>query len=171
MLHMPARVSFVAGLVGAALSMGLAPVAGHWPDRVGRKPLIVGGLVGATLAPVPAFWMIVHHPSPAMLYAMIGVIGLASAWATAPTLVALTEGFPPHRRSMAVASLYAIAISLFGGSTQFIVAWLIQRTGDPLMPAYYRAGASAVGLVGAILLAETAPSRRRGVNRPATSPP
>jgi MHS family citrate/tricarballylate:H+ symporter-like MFS transporter len=159
-LHMPANVSFAAGLVGAALSLTLAPLSGALSDRIGRKPVVIGGLIGATLAPVPAFWMIVHYPSPAMLYAMIALIGLASAWAAAPMLVALTEGFPPHRRSVSVASLYAVAISVFGGSAQFVVAWLIQRTGDPLMPAYYRTGAAAIGLIAAIVLIETAPARR-----------
>jgi hypothetical protein len=48
-------------------------------------------------------------------------------------------------RSGGLAMIYAVAISVFGGSTQFVVAWLTQLTGDPLAPAWYMIGAVVVG--------------------------
>ena len=33
--------------------------------------------------------------------------------------------------------IYAVAISIFGGSTQFVITALIKWTGNPLAPAWY----------------------------------
>lgn len=41
--------------------------------------------------------------------------------------------------------------------TQAVVKWLIDVTGSPLAPAWYLAGATAVGLVAMVLTYETAP--------------
>jgi len=63
-----------------------------------------------------------------------------------------------------VGLVYAVAISIFGGTTQLIVAWLIHATGQPLVPAYYRVAASVVGLIGMLYLPESAPARLRQAN-------
>jgi hypothetical protein len=52
-------------------------------------------------------------------------------------------------------------VSLFGGSTQFIIAWLIGVTGDPLSPAYYVIVSSAVSLGAMFMLPETCNALRR----------
>lgn len=59
-------------------------------------------------------------------------------------LVAVTESLPAHVRSGGLGMIYAVAISVFGGSTQFVVAWLTQLTGNPLAPAWYMIGAENV---------------------------
>jgi hypothetical protein len=37
-------------------------------------------------------------------------------------------------------------VSLFGGSTQFVVTWLLKVTGDPTSPAWYVTVTSVVTL-------------------------
>jgi ABC-type uncharacterized transport system permease subunit len=64
-------------------------------------------------------------------------------------------------RSGALATIYALAISTFGGSTQFVITWLMRITGDPLAPAWYMAGAIAIGLAAMLLMPETAPGHLR----------
>jgi len=141
-----------------------APIAGRMSDRVGRKPVLLFCLVATALTSIPGFWMIVHYPSPAMLLGMLGLITLASAGIATPLFAALTEAFPPHRRSTIFCCTYAVAITIFGGTTQYVIAWLIQHTGNPMMPAYYRTGAVLVGIAAALMMAETAPGavRRKG---------
>jgi hypothetical protein len=55
-------------------------------------------------------------------------------------------------RSSGLAILYALGVMIFGGTTQFVVAWLIKVTGDPLVPAWYQVVATAASIVGVILL-------------------
>jgi hypothetical protein len=79
---------------------------------------------------------------------------------TAVFLVSITESLPPQRRSGGLSLIYAVAISIFGGSTQFVVGWLTHVTGNPLAPAWYMVGAVLVGLTAIVLLPETAPVKR-----------
>jgi len=44
---------------------------------------------------------------------------------------------------------------VFGGTTQFVVAWLIHATGNPLAPAWYLIASSAIGIVAILMIAET----------------
>jgi len=38
----------------------------------------------------------------------------------------------------------AVGVAIFGGTTQFIVTWLIGATGNPAAPAWYVAGTSVI---------------------------
>ena len=50
---------------------------------------------------------------------------------------------------------YAVAIALFGGTTQLFETLLIRWTGNPIAPAWYMMGAVAVALTGAMLIPES----------------
>ena len=56
--------------------------------------------------------------------------------------------------------IYALAVSVFGGSAQFTVAWLTQLTGSPMTPAWYMIGGVIVGLIAMYAIPETAPVKR-----------
>jgi MFS transporter, MHS family, proline/betaine transporter len=47
-------------------------------------------------------------------------------------------------------------VAIFGGTTPFIVAALINATGNDMMPAYYLMGTSLVGAVAIYFLKESA---------------
>ncbi len=60
--------------------------------------------------------------------APIAMMVIFAAISSVPVIVTITEQLPPSIRSGALATIYAFAISIFGGSTQFMIKWLI--TGD-----------------------------------------
>jgi MFS family permease len=68
----------------------------------------------------------------------------------------LTEGLPKAIRGGVFATIYAVAIAVFGGTAQLIITWLIHVSGDPLAPAWYLLGAGIIGLGALIMLPETA---------------
>ena len=64
----------------------------------------------------------------------------------------MAEAFPQAVRSSGLAILYATGVMIFGGTTQFVVAWLINVTGNPLVPAWYQIAATAVSIIGVTLM-------------------
>jgi MFS family permease len=162
-LHLPAGVSFGLIVFTSICAIIFDPISGLLSDRHGRKRIIVAGYALTLVCVFPAFWIINHYPSVQILYAMMGLIAVLFAIASPPVIVALTEALPKSIRSGVVATIYAFAISVFGGSTQFVITWLIQRTGNPLAPAWYWMGARLLGLATASLMPETAPVRTNAI--------
>jgi MFS family permease len=156
-LHMTADVSFGVTAITSIVAVALEPVSGLLSDRFGRRPVMVIGLFATLISVLPAFWLINRYPTVLSLYCAMGFISGLFAIATPPVIISLTEGLPKRIRSGAVATIYAFAISIFGGSTGFMIAWLIRVTHNPLAPAWYWIAAMIAGLIAALLLRETAP--------------
>jgi MHS family citrate/tricarballylate:H+ symporter-like MFS transporter len=159
-LHMGTQAAFVATLINGIAQMCLYPVGGWLSDLRGRKPIQIGGTLLLGVAIYPAFLAVVHLHTPLTLALAAGVLGALTGLAQAPQLTAVSELLPRSARAGTLALVYALAIAAFGGSTQFIVTWLIGATGNPLTPAWYMIAATIVGLIAMSLLPESAPTRR-----------
>ncbi len=57
----------------------------------------------------------------------------------------LAESLPVSSARRRLGIVYALAISAFGGTAQFMVTWLIEVTGSPLAPAWYMTSARLAG--------------------------
>jgi MFS family permease len=135
-------------------------VFGGWlSDRYGRKPVMIWPSLALVLSILPVFVLVLRHPSTAVFYAGMIWLGILGSLGAPSIIVALTESFPKSIRSGALATIYAFAIAIFGGSTQFTVTWLLDFTKDPLAPAYYWTGAALIGLLAMVLIKESAPAR------------
>ncbi|MEO9090796.1 MAG: MFS transporter [Rhodanobacter sp.] len=150
-LAMSSGVAFGATIVIGVAGIVSALGAGVWSDRVGRKPVMIWAMAISTVSILPSFWIIVHAPSTAVFYLVVFQLSLTTQIAATAALISITEAFPARVRSGALAVTYALAISMFGGTTQFVVAWLIDVTGNPLSPAWYMFGAAVIGLVAMLL--------------------
>jgi MFS family permease len=137
--------------------MGFEALSGWLSDKFGRKPVMIIPGVLLVLAIFPCFWVIDHVRSLGALYGAEAVMAILASLSSVPVIVTITETLPPRIRSGAVAMIYAFAISIFGGSTQFVIKLLLDKTGDHLAPAYYWTGAAIVGLVAMSLVKESAP--------------
>ncbi len=159
-LHMKANVSFAAPVVNGISTIVFSLGAGALSDRFGRKPLMLWPRLLLLLATWPAFaFAAAHRDMPSLLIATLVLSALGQA-AAAAGLVCVTESLPKAVRGTSLAMLYACAVAVMGGITQPAVTWLIHQTGDVLWPAWWLMAASAVGVVAALLMRETAPARR-----------
>ena len=159
-LRMAQTVAFGVIIVNGAFSVMFEPVSGWLSDRYGRKTvMLVPGVVQLCVV-FPAFWLISHYRTTLVFYAMVAVVTVLQALSTPPVIVTLTEQLPRRVRSGVVAIVYAFAISIFGGSTQFVLTWLLKETHDPLAPAYYWSAALVVGLTAMALVKESAPVKQ-----------
>ena len=156
-LRMRADVAFGTTVIVGLTDFCLAPVGGWLCDRYGRKPMMMVPWVCLFVLVVPAFTLITRFPTPATLFGATAVLAVMTTLGATPVLVSLTEALPVSVRSGALAITYALAISTFGGTAQFIVASLIVVTGNPLAPAWYMMAAVGIGLAAMIAMRETAP--------------
>jgi MFS transporter, MHS family, citrate/tricarballylate:H+ symporter len=158
-LGMPAAISFGATAVIGASGLVCDTLGGWLSDRVGRKPVMIIPWVLLIVAIYPSFWVLERLRTGTALLTVSAVLNGIQTLSSATIIVAVTESLPKRVRSGSIALIYALAISVFGGSTQFLVAWIIHATGNPLAPAWYMLGAVTIGLIAMVRLPETAPAR------------
>jgi MFS family permease len=153
-LHMATGASMSATAVTGACLLVFSLIGGWLSDRVGRKPVYLLSKLALTAVAYPAFVAINQHHTLVALLLMAGLMGALNALG-AVALVVITECFPKSVRSAGLSTVYALAVTVFGGTTQFVVAWLIHATGNPLAPAWYLIASSAIGIVAILMIAET----------------
>lgn len=164
-LGFPPAWSFAATIVaGSAAAIG-ALLGGALSDRVGRKPVMIGSGVFLLVAVVPCFAAMVSLHTAAALLSGTAAMALGVGSLTACVIINLTESMPVSLRAGGLGIVYALSISAFGGTAQFVVTWLIDVTGSPLAPAWYMTAAVVLGLMGMIAMPESAPARYRPRSR------
>jgi MFS transporter, MHS family, citrate/tricarballylate:H+ symporter len=156
-LGMPARIAFGATAIVGLCGVVCDPLGGWLSDRFGRKPIMVIPWICLAVAVFPCFLLLERERTAPALYVACAVLAGASTLSTSVSLIAVTESLPHRVRSGALAIIYALSISVFGGSTQFIVAWLTRLTHNPLAPAWYMIGGVFVGFAALLVMPETAP--------------
>ena len=156
-LRLSAGVAF-----GATIMNGLGNLVGDitsglCSDRYGRKPVMLVAIFLLILLVLPGYLVMTNFPGALTVYLATSVLCVLQQLFGNAALVAIAESLPMAVRSTVLATLYAIATTVFGGTTQLVIKLLTERTGSSLAPAWYMTGALAIGAVAAILIRETAP--------------
>ena len=154
-LHLPGALAQSAVLIGGVFTFAFALAAGILCDRFGRKVTMILPRIALMVLIVPMFLWLIGAPSATTLLGVTAVLAALTALSASASLVALPEMMPIAVRSTGLSLMYAIGATLFGGTTQFVVTWLLAVTHDPLVPAYYTAATSLVSIVAMALLPET----------------
>jgi len=158
-LGMPERLAFGATVAVGAAGLLFDPLGGWLSDRFGRRRMILLPWLLMAVLVFPGFWLIEHYRTGPALWAVTAVLASIQTAAGSTALVSITEWLPRRARAGGFGLIYATSIAVFGGSTQFMTAWITKLTGSALVPAWYMLGFIAVGLVALSQLPETAPVR------------
>lgn len=144
-LKLGTHLAFVATIVMGVGYTVASPVGGILSDRFGARRLMLCAQGALLIMVVPSFIILTHTGTFAALYTTTAVLTLTSQMACVSVMVAIAGTLPKSVRSGFIATIYAVAVAVFGGSAQFIVKWLIDVTRSPLAPAWYLTGALIVG--------------------------
>jgi MFS family permease len=156
-LHMRPGVSFLAGALGNMAGVVAALFGGWLSDRIGRRPVMIWPNLAYLFLILPVFYWIVEVRSALALIVGTTALGVLGGMGGGAFYAAVTETLPKRIRGGAFATIYAVSIAVFGGTTQLVITWLIHVTHSPMAPAWYLVGAVAIGQVARRLILESAP--------------
>jgi MFS family permease len=135
--------------------MPLNVLGGVFADRLGRRPMVIGACAALIVLAIPCM-MLIGTGNDALIFLGLMVLGITLVCFTSTMPSTLPALFYTPVRYSALSIAFNISVSLFGGTTPLVTAWLVETTGDPLMPAYYMMGAALIGLGAMLTVKETA---------------
>ncbi len=151
-----------ASLVSAAtlaVFMCLQPLFGALSDRIGRRPLLLGfGILGAAFT-VPLLTALSTATSVTQAFWLIMAALVIVSGYTSINAVVKAELFPVDIRALGVGLPYALAVSLFGGTAEFVALWF-KAAGRESWFYWYVTACIACSLVVYATMRETRASSR-----------
>lgn len=145
-----ALLSTVASIVGLVL----VPLCGIASDRVGRRPVLIVAAVALIVLAVPLFLVMGSGTAWAGFIGTLG-LGVILAIILGVHAAAAAELFPTRTRQTGLSISYSITAAVFAGTVPYFLTWLIDRTGNTLMPAFYLIFVGVIGLVAVLSMKET----------------
>ncbi|MFI5029469.1 MAG: MFS transporter [Reyranellales bacterium] len=136
-LHFSASISLSATLVAGCSTFLFSLLGGWLADRFGRRMVMIVPRILLTVLVWPAFLLLAWHPEALTLYVTAITLTALTAVSSTASLVAIPELLPASVRATGLGVVYAIGVSLFGGTTQFVITWLLGVTQNPVSPAWY----------------------------------
>ncbi|MDN3547973.1 MFS transporter [Mucilaginibacter aquaedulcis] len=103
-----------------AVFMLLQPAFGLLSDKIGRKPLLIGFGILGTLTTIPIMTLLSETKDFWMAFILILCALIIVSGYTSINAVVKAELFPANVRALGVGFPYAIAVSLFGGTAEYI---------------------------------------------------
>ncbi len=106
--------------VSLFLYMCLQPLVGWLSDIVGRRPVLIGFGVLGTLFTVPILTALTQTKDPLTAFGLVMAALVIVSGYTAINAVVKAELFPAGVRALGVALPYALAVSVFGGTAEYV---------------------------------------------------
>lgn len=135
-------ISFLSLFIFAALQ----PAFGLLSDKIGRRPLLLGFGILGTLFTVPLLTGLSQATSVWVAFAYLMVALIIVSGYTSINAVVKAEMFPANIRALGVGLPYALTVSIFGGSAEY-VALFMKTQGVETYYYWYITGCIAFSLV------------------------
>jgi MHS family proline/betaine transporter-like MFS transporter len=136
-LHWESTDARVIAMIGSLVAAILFPFFASLADRkINVTKMMITGCVILILAPIPLFKLLSTGDMTSVIVAEI-LLAICYCFFVAPTNTYVISLFPSEIRYTGVALGYSIGNMLFAGTLHLIHTFLIEKTGDKLMPAYY----------------------------------
>jgi len=138
----------VLGIVGTFSDLG----TGWLVDRYGAKRVLIGPWLALIVLAVPTFYVLHALRTPTALFGATALLTVLHIFGSSAAVLLFMLALPARVRAGSLSLIYALAIAIFGGSTQLVEKLLIRWTANPIAPGWYMTAAVVAGLIGALLL-------------------
>jgi len=136
-LQLPFSEALIGIFLCGLLLCALCPVTGYLSDRFGARRIFTLGAVVFALMSWPLLHWVVQAPDMSRLLTAQITIAIAISFIWGPTPGLMAGFFPTGTRSTGVAISYNVGVLLFGGLAPLTIAVFTEKTGSPMVPAYY----------------------------------
>jgi MHS family alpha-ketoglutarate permease-like MFS transporter len=140
-------------------AMCIQPAYGALSDRIGRRPLLLAFGVLGTLCTVPLLTAIQNTRDPWTAFLLIIVAWLIVGSYTSISAIVKAELFPAAVRVTGVSLPYALSVSIFGGSAEYIALWF-KNQGRESWFYWYASGVISCSLVVYFLMKDSKQTSR-----------
>jgi len=161
-LHMAVPTAFAATVVLGVIGVAGDLIGGLLADRFGPKRVLVLPWLILIVSAIPVFHLLNEMRTASTLLASTAVLTVFHILGSSPATLHFVQALPARVRAGAIGIVYALAIAIFGGTTQLIETLLIRWTENPVAPGWYMMGAVMFALAGALFIPEAS---RRDRNR------
>jgi MHS family alpha-ketoglutarate permease-like MFS transporter len=132
----------------------LQPIVGGLSDRIGRRPILIAFGVLGTLFTVPIMTGISQTTSVWTAFFLIMAALVIVSGYTSINAVVKAELFPAEVRALGVGLPYALTVSIFGGTAEYIALWLKQAGHESLF-YWYVTGTIFISLMVYVFMRDT----------------
>lgn len=153
-LHMAVPTAFAATVVLGVIGVVGDLAGGLLADRFGPKRVLVAPWLILIVAAIPVFHVLNELRTPSALLISTAVLTVFHILGSSPATLHFVQALPARVRAGAIGIVYALAIAIFGGTTQVVETLLIRWTGNPVAPGWYMIGAVIFALAGALYIPE-----------------
>jgi MHS family proline/betaine transporter-like MFS transporter len=126
----------LANTVSLAIVLLAKPLGGWLSDRTGRRRLMLTLTILAMILMLPALQLMLYGAPWAFAFGQM-LLALPLGMSLGLQGAMLVELFPLRTRATSLSFAYGITVALAGGTAPLVSAWLVQRFGEPLTPAWY----------------------------------
>ena len=155
-LRMPVPTAFAATVVLGVIGVIGDLAGGLLSDRFGPKRVLILPWLILIAAAIPVFHVLNELRTATALLAATAILTVFHILGSSPATIHFAQALPARVRAGSIGIVYALAIAIFGGTTQLIETLLIKWTGNATAPGWYMMGAVTFALVGALVI----PGRR-----------
>jgi MFS family permease len=157
-------VTFISGTIFALLGGALA-------DRYGLKAVTIVPRIIVTLLLYPALQLVVSSGSPLVFVVTSATLIAFHAMSSGAGIILIPLIFPAIVRTAGLSIAYALGVTIFGGTAQFVFTWIIGATGDKLSWVWYVIAMSTISLIAtmALRLPEDVGRKQRAATEAAAS--
>ena len=132
----------------------LQPIVGGLSYRIGRRPILIAFGVLGTLFTVPIMTGISQTTSVWTAFFLIMAALVIVSGYTSINAVVKAELFPAEVRALGVGLPYALTVSIFGGTAEYIALWLKQAGHESLF-YWYVTGTIFISLMVYVFMRDT----------------